>query len=59
MTKKMSSGTVAGKNKQVNDLASSFFLYKINGQEKNKEHMTQRQVRTSGGSRGKNTNIDE
>ncbi len=40
-------------------MTSSFFLYKIHGQEKNKEHINRRQVRTSGGSRGKNANIDE
>jgi hypothetical protein len=64
MVKKMSVGTVAAKPnpyKQGNDLASSFYLYKIHGQDsqKSREHINRRQVRTSGGSRGKQANVDE
>lgn len=62
MTKKLSVGTVANKpNPYKQDMSSSFYLYKIHGQDsqKSKEHINRRQVRTSGGTRGKAANVDE
>lgn len=64
--KKMSVGTVANKANPYKPnpermLNSSFFLYKIHGQESQtgREQLNRRQIRTSGGSRGKQRNIDE
>jgi hypothetical protein len=65
MSKKLSVGTVAGKPnpyRQANEqmLASSFFLYKLSGREaQSREQISRRQVRTSGGSRGRQANVDE
>ncbi len=64
MVKKMSVGTVANKANPYKSnpermLNSSFFLYKIHGQDNQSgRELNRRQIRTSGGSRGKQRNID-
>ena len=62
----MSAGTVRGKSElskqqpcNPKSMSSSFFLYKIHGEEARKEVIGMRQTRTSGGSRSKAHNIEE